>query len=310
MKNKTKQNKIDIYENTKCNLCGSDKFKVIIKPSKKVDDPSKIISASGGVMGTQQIVRCSHCGLAYVNPRIKSNIVVNAYSEANDSLYASQAEGRINTFKESLKFIEKYHPKKGKILDIGAASGFFLKVAKDAGWETSGVEPSKWSSSYANNNYKVKVKQGTLSEAKFKSNYFDVITMWDVLEHVPDPTLELKEVYRILKPGGMLVINYPDFGTPMAKIAGSKWWFLLSVHLFYFDSKSLTKLLQKTGFNGATFKSYWQSLSLGHLAKMLGLYSKQISSLTQNIFNILKINNLKIKYYASQTNVVAFKSKA
>lgn len=301
-----KKNK-KFYETIKCNICGSDSYDIVVKPSKKIIDPTKIISASGGIMGTQQIVKCKSCGLCYVNPRIKSNIVINSYSEADDSLYASQAEGRTNTFKESLKFIEKYHHTKGRILDIGAAAGFFLKVAKDAGWETCGVEPSKWSSSYANKNYHVNVEQGTLSEAKFKNNYFDVITIWDVLEHVSDPTQELKEIYRILKPGGMLVINYPDFGTPMAKIAGSKWWFLLSVHLFYFDQKSIRNLLLKQGFINPFFKAYWQSLSLGHLSKMLGLYSKQLSLLVEKTFTTLKLNNLKIKYYASQTNVIAWK---
>lgn len=302
-------NQTNFYETVMCNLCGSPEYEIIIKPTKAVDDPTKIISASGGIMGTQQVVRCKKCGLCYVNPRIKSDTVVSSYTEADDSLYASQAEGRINTFKESLKFIEKYYPSKGKILDIGAAAGFFLKTAKDANWETYGVEPSKWSANFANTNYNVNVKQGTLSDTKFESNFFDVITMWDVLEHVPDPTKELTEVFRILKPGGMLVINYPDFETFIAKLFGSKWWFLLSVHLYYFGKNSMTKILQKCGFAKPDFHPYWQSLSLGHLAKMLSLYNKGISNLSAKLFDILHLSDLKIKYYASQTNVISWKPK-
>lgn len=298
-----------LFEKINCVVCGSDKYKIIIKPNKKVDDPTKIISASGGVMGTQQVVKCPSCGLSYVNPRIISKKVINSYSEADDSLYASQAEGRINTFKESLNFIEKYSPKKGKILDVGAAAGFFLKVAKNSGWTTHGVEPSKWSVNFANKNYKVNVFQGVLKDAKFKDNFFDVVTMWDVLEHVPNPTEELNEIYRVLKPGGLLVINYPDFGTPLAKLAGAKWWFLLSVHLFYFDKSSMTKILSKCGFVNPKFTSYWQSLSLGHLAKMIGLYSKPLSNMCETFFGFLRINNLKVKYYASQTNVIVWKPK-
>lgn len=297
------------YENINCNNCGSKKYEVIIKPVKKVSVPGKIISASGGIMGTQQIVRCKSCGLCYVNPRIKPKIVVSSYSEADDSLYASQAEGRINTFKESLKLVEKYKPRKGRILDIGAAAGFFLKVAKDSGWKTYGVEPSKWSVKFANKNYHVNEIQGVLSEMKFKDNFFDVVTMWDVLEHVPDPTADLKEVFRILRPGGMLIINYPDFGTPLAKMAGSKWWFLLSVHLFYFDKNSIGKIIKKCGFENPEFRPYWQSLSLGHLAKMLALYSKTVSKLAGNIFEMFRLKNFKIKYYASQTNVIVWKPK-
>ncbi len=300
----------DIYQKIKCNICGSERYEVLIKPEKKMIDPGKILSASGGVMGTQRVVRCKECGLAYVNPRVKPGLVVKSYSEADDSLYASQAEVRMSTFEDSLSFVEKYSPKKGRILDVGAAAGFFLKVAKDKGWKVWGVEPSKWSAKFANENYKVNVKQGVLEEAKFSDNFFDVVTMWDVLEHVPDPTAELREIYRILKPGGLLVINYPDFGTSMAQLAGSKWWFLLSVHLFYFDRNSLTKLLKKTSFSNIKFKPYWQALSLGHLAKMVALYNKPISNFLGKVFGLLGLDKLKVKYYASQTNVVCFKEKA
>lgn len=299
----------NLWETISCNICGSDKYEVIIEPTREVKDPGRIISASGGVMGTQRVVRCKSCGLCYVNPRIKPSKVIEAYSNADDSLYASQAEARMTTFRESLRLVNRYYPKRGRILDVGAAAGFFLKVAKDDGWETYGVEPSKWSVEFANGNYKVNEKQGVLGEVKFKSGFFDVVTMWDVLEHVPDPAADLREVYRILKPGGMLVINYPDFGTPLSRLAGKKWWFLLSVHLFYFDRVSMGKILAKSGFTNPIFKPYWQSLSLGHLAKMLGLYSKPVSRVAETVFKILRMSSLKIKYYASQTNVIVWKPK-
>lgn len=299
-----------IYEEVACNICGSRRYKIKYRPARGVKDYRKIISASGGIRGTQQIVQCENCGLIYVNPRIRPGLVVSAYANADDSLYATQAEARIDTFKAALRLIEKYTGfKTGRILDVGAAAGFFLKAAKDGGWETYGVEPSRWSVDFGNENYDVNIKKGTLDNIKFKEEFFDVVTMWDVLEHVPNPKATLKEVYRILKPGGCLIVNYPDIGTPLAQIMGSRWWFLLSVHLFYFDKSSITNLLKRSGFVNPIFRPHWQSLSLGHLAKMASLYSKFASSFLQKIFSLTHLNNFGVKYYASQTNVIAKKPK-
>lgn len=300
--------KSGIYEEVVCNICGSRRYRIKYRPTREVKDYRQIISASGGVRGTQRIVQCEECGLIYVNPRIRPELVISAYTGADDSLYASQAETRINTFRDALRLVEKYTGlKTGRILDVGAAAGFFLKVAKDHGWETYGVEPSKWSVDFGNRNYDVNIKRGTLDNVKFRERFFDVVTMWDVLEHVPDPQPTLKEIYRVLKPGGYLVVNYPDIGTPLAKLMGSKWWFLLSVHLFYFDKNSMTKILEDAGFVDPIFKPHWQSLSLGYLAKMVSLYSKAASSFLRKVFSVLHLDNFDAKYYASQTNVIAKK---
>jgi len=299
----------DHYEHVKYNLCQGEDFAIRTKPRVRDFDPDKVFSASHGIMGTQQIVRCRRCGLMFVNPRIKSERVVNAYQDSEDELYVSQAEARIKTFQNSLRLVERYAPQRGKILDVGAAAGFFLKTAKDAGWETYGVEPSRWLAQWGNERYQVNIRPGVLRSAKFKPGFFEAVTMWDVLEHVPDPLSELLETNRILKNGGLLVINYPNIGSKMARLAGSRWWFLLSVHLFYFTQDTLRRYLERAGFKVIQSSRYWQKLELEHLIKMVGLYSRPLSKLGLKIAAALRMNRWKIPYYASQANVVAIKVK-
>lgn len=297
------------FENINCNLCGANDYTVKYLPDNKGYFPKQIFSASGSIMGTQQIVRCNKCKLIYVQPRIEGQFITEAYKESTDELYVSQAKSREKTFRSYLQLVNKYAPAKGKILDIGAAAGFFLKVARDEGWDICGLELSRWLCDYGNDNFNLNIKNGLLKDIHYPSNHFDVITMWDVLEHMPDPLSELREINRILKPDGILIINYPDIGTALAKISGKKWWFLLSGHLYYFDRNSISKLLKKCGFEVIKSKMHFQSMELGHLAKMLALYNKTASVMFTKIFESLNLSAIELKYYASQTNVISRKNK-
>ncbi len=296
-----------IFTNVKCNLCGADDYIVMYKATKTEYDPSVVISAAGGIIGTQQIVKCKHCGLIYVEPRLESEFVINSYKNSTDELYVSQTTAREKTFHHYLNIVEQYSPKKGRILDVGTASGNFLKIAKENGWEVAGVELSNWLAEYGNKRYDVNIFAGTLIEARYPDNYFDVVTIWDMLEHSTNPLAELKEVNRILKKDGILIINYPDIGTPMAKVAGKHWWFLLSNHLYYFNSTTIRKMLEKNNFLVLRTKMHFQSLELGYLVKMLSIYNKTIANILSKIIYILRLNSLLVKYYASQTNIISRK---
>jgi 2-polyprenyl-3-methyl-5-hydroxy-6-metoxy-1,4-benzoquinol methylase len=297
----------ECLENVPCNLCGSLDYAVMYQPAKERYNPEEVFSASGGVRGTQTIVKCHNCGLVYVNPRVKPEIVVSAYTGAVDELYVSQEEGRLKTFAQALHLVEKYAPLKGNILDVGCAAGFFLNVAQQNDWKVTGVEPSRWLSEWGREKFAIDIKTGVLKEASFPDEFFDVVTMWDVLEHTPDPMSELAEVNRILKRDGILLINFPNVGSKLARIAGSKWWFFLSVHLYHFTPQTISVMLQKNQFEVVNIRRHYQTLSLEHLIKMMGLYSRGLSNLGLKICSLLRINNWQIPYYASQANVVAKK---
>lgn len=303
-----KQNNLsdtDIFETIKCNLCGSEEYKVLIEPKITDFDPGEVLTASKGVRGTQRIVQCLECGLAYVNPRINAGIIADSYKDSVDEVYIQGAAGRAHTFRQCVKKINRWRKPPGRLLDIGCAAGFFVHEAAGQGWDAVGIEPSKWLVDWGKKNLKEKLYNGTLRQGNFKDREFDVLTMWDVLEHVSDPLKELEECRRILKKDGMLVINYPDFGSLLARMAGSRWWFLLSNHLYYFTPATMKKYLEKAGFEVKSFSMHWQTLPLGYLTKIFSIYSKGLSRFSERVLRALRMDRIPIPYYAAQTNVIA-----
>lgn len=294
-------------EHAACNICGSTDYRVLIEPTVTEFDPAEVLTASKGVRGTQTIVRCGECGLTYVNPRIETSLVAESYRLAEDDVYTRGAAGRTHTFRQCVRKISRWKKPPGKLLDIGCAAGFFVAEARKFGWDAAGIEPSEYLVDWGREHLGENLVKGTLKQGDFKDGKFDILTMWDVLEHVTDPLGELTECFRICKPGGMLIINYPDFGSLLARIAGKRWWFLLSNHLYYFTPDTMKKILEKAGFEVLKFSMHWQTLPLGYLSEIAGMYSKTLSRAGGRILKTLKMENIPIPYYAAQTNVVAVK---
>ncbi len=318
-------------EHVKCDLCGEDDYTVVHESVKQEEIPGAEVPAgetagesagepsAGGFsekyraasteLATEQVVRCHRCGLVYINPRLPAGSIVGGYEQAVDEAYVSQGEARMATFAHGLKMVEEYVPGRGRILDVGAAAGFFLKVAKDAGWEAYGVEPSKWLADYSRREFGLDIKAGTLRDAAFPDGYFDAVTMWDVLEHTPSPAAELDEVYRILKPGGILVVNFPDFGSVWARVFGRRWWWLLSVHLYYFTPDTLKRMLAQHGFETLKVRPHFQRLKLGYLVYRFKVYSGLVYKVGDVLVRTLRMSNVQIPYNASQTNLIARKAE-
>ena len=155
--------------------------------------------------------------------------------------------------------------------------------------------------------YSIDINPGTLFDQKFKTGTFDVVTLWDVIEHTTEPDKVLKECNKILKKKRLLVINYPDFGSWMAKGTGRKWVFLLSVHLYYFTPDTIKKMLEKCGFTIVKVKPHFQKLEIGYLFFRMGAYSKLLSTMGVKLTNMLHMNKWKIPYWLGQTFVAARK---
>lgn len=141
--------------------------------------------------------------------------------------------------KNKLNLINSLQPEKGSILDIGAGTGDFLSVAKNNGWKTVGVEPSEKAKAIAKKKGVSFVEQ----TSKLDNQSFDVISMWHVLEHVPNLENQIKELKRLLKPNGTLIIAVPNFKSFDAKHYGKFWAaYDVPIHFWHF-SKSAIKIL-------------------------------------------------------------------
>lgn len=177
---------------------------------------------------------------------------LSKYYESED--YISHTDGKRSLFekayhfiknialKNKLSLINKLQDKKGSLLDIGAGTGDFLLVAKNNGWDTIGVEPSEKARSIANRKG-IELKQETLD---FESHSFDIITMWHVLEHVPNLDSQIKELKRLLKPNGSIIIAVPNFKSYDANHY-QEFWAAYDVprHLWHFSKTAIQKLFQK-----------------------------------------------------------------
>ncbi len=144
-----------------------------------------------------------------------------------------------------LKLINSLQINKGKILDIGAGTGDFLSVAKNDGWKIVGVEPSEKAKSIAKN----KGISFVADTIELEDYSFDVITMWHVLEHVPDLEKQIFELKRLLKPSGTLIIAVPNFKSFDAKHYGEYWAaYDVPIHFWHFSKKSIEMIFRKENF--------------------------------------------------------------
>lgn len=153
------------------------------------------------------------------------------------------------TFHTYLNKIEKYCSDKGSLLDVGAATGTFLLAAQSRGWLVRGVEISGYGAQQGQKKG-LDVRLGTLDTIAFEPSSFNVITLWDVLEHVPDPAQTLKQIHALLKPGGLLVMNLPDAGSWFAHAAGRFWPLIVPPeHVCLFNLNNLERLLSRHQFS-------------------------------------------------------------
>jgi SAM-dependent methyltransferase len=221
-------------EYVKCGLCGADDTELVT-----IEDSFKI-------------VECKRCGLVYLNPRPKEEDLSEFYDDffLTDEVSVSQWTRLMSkVYEETKKNIERKYSS-GKLLDMGCGLGLFLKLWDLKKWELYGIDISKKAVEYAKSKG-LDVKGGSLEKTNFSNGYFDVITMFYVLEHLPNPLKVLREARRILKEDGLLVIRVPQ------SISAERFLRFFGVrrnlfhppmHLYDFSTKILKEFLLKAGF--------------------------------------------------------------
>lgn len=189
------------------------------------------------------ITKCVKCGLV----RTEGTPLMDYEKYHRDEDYEKFGKMFRNIFLLRYRLIKKFVKGKGAVLDIGASTGGFLEHFKDDSWEVWGVEPSK--SGDLARKKGIKIIKETFEKAKLPRNYFDVVILNHTLEHVTNPVLFLKKAKEVLKSGGVLFIDVPNFGGLSSKTFGKHWRYLTpNEHLFHFTPKTLTKVVQASGF--------------------------------------------------------------
>ena len=298
-------------EDVPCAVCGSDAF-VVVVPARR--DPSRpidlqtVFRSSGDEPLQDQMVRCTSCGLHYVRPRLKWELILEGYRGGADENFVSQVAFRERTFRKCLDRIEKTaRPPGRRVLDVGAAGGSFLAMARERGYEPYGCEPSTWMCSFARERYGLELHPGTIFDMPVEAGSIDLLTLWDVIEHTPDPKAVLARAHELLTPEGVLVMSWPDYASLAARGLGGKWPFLLTVHLYYFSPRTMTELLRRTGFRPLGYRPHLQTLELGYVAMRAAPYLGRLAGLVRGPVRALGLEHVPFSYWVGQTMVVAKK---
>jgi len=222
-----------------CPLCASEDLETYS------DDEDRKLAASDLGSSRQnvshgKILRCRACRFGFRQSRPADDELSALYRKLDPKVYEKESQGRLNTAQRHLKIVQRYVTG-GRLLDVGCASGGFLSCAADAGWTVVGVEPAEVLCARAEEMLRGRgeVLCLTLQQANLPLSSFDALTLWDVLEHVPDPRAFLKHCASLLKPGGYLFANVPDLDSLQARLLRERWPLLLAEHLNYFNRRSL-----------------------------------------------------------------------
>jgi len=227
-----------------CPLCSADDSRRILR----VDE----LSLGRRSSVSWPIVRCRACGLIRVDPQPVMQTSREIYEgDAYGFVRSSQADdfggNGIPHAKRVLAELESFGGG-GRLLDVGCATGDFLVTARELGWQPVGVELSGHAAAVARRPG-LDVRVGTLAEANFAPSSFDAVTMLDVIEHLSDPLAELRQVHRVLRPGGILCVETPNWDSVYRRLLGRRWAALQPrLHLLYFDRRTASEMLRRAGF--------------------------------------------------------------
>ncbi len=235
----------------------------------------------------RRIVRCRNDNLVMVNPQLTVPEIHHLYNDR----YFESPEFRGNTcigywayiderpllleyFRRKIALLKTYLSQ-GKLLEIGCGHGFFLEAARNSPFETLGIDISAYAVEYAQKQ-RLPARLVDLEKAHFPPQSFDAVVAFQLIEHIPNPLKFMREVNRILKPSGVVLLATPNEGGYLRKIMGRHWLsYRHAEHLFFFSPKTLGELLSKSGFSSTEFlKDETRFYPLRHLLGGVKYYFK------------------------------------
>lgn len=237
--------------------------------------------------GPFSVVGCTDCGLVYVTPRLAPGALIESvYNEGYWSSDAAKDRGYsdyradeplyIKTYERRRAVIDRHFDQPGRVLDVGCAAGYFLSVMQKDGWDVRGLEPSEAIRARAVERLgtlpdgRPRVQAGLLGQAELEEGSFDLVTFWDVIEHIPDVRAALRTARSLLAPGGKLLIETQNVDSRAAKLLGPKWQhYKHAEHIYHFNPATLRRLMGESGFEilENTPKLGGKYVSLGFVAE-------------------------------------------
>ena len=259
---------------------------------------------------------CDKCSFLFFNPQPSDEVLAQIYdadyflSCDSDRPAESRTELKKGTAELYLDTLKKYAgPLTGRLLEIGCGQGEFLTLAREAGFEVTGVEFSMDAVERANKKLGDKcVRCGTLEEQKFQDYAFDVIVLFDVIEHVRRPLETLHEIKRLIKPDGVIFLVTPSLDSWSASLMKNEWVEFKIEHLSYFNTRTMELALHKAGFADTEISPNYKVLRMDYInshfqAHPVPIYTQAVAGLNAALPRFLR--RKKFKVVASGMNVLA-----
>lgn len=239
--NRVKRGVQDMLHEVACNCCSTESFTVVF---------------DAGEAQVHRIVRCNRCGLLYSSPRGGALETCNPdspSSEGKDNWWVAPRMAKeklqVRDYNQTREFLNKLYPGRGRLLEIGSGFGHLLARFRDDGWEVHGIDPYPDACRIARETFSVDARCEFFQNASLEDNSFDVVLMNHVIEHLDDPLGALRQCYRILKPGGCLLMETPRYDSLMFRLLGRRERSIsCDDHLYFFTVQSLRSLYEKAGF--------------------------------------------------------------
>jgi SAM-dependent methyltransferase len=258
-----------------CCACGTGRLAPHLRTGSTGADEGFAPSTTAFGRALGDIWRCAECGHMQLEPMPSDVVLGEVYGAAADDEYVSEERGQRETAARVLQVVER-HVRQARLLDLGCWVGFLLAEARDRGWDVVGVEPSQWAVEQARARG-LDVRQGQIEDVDLDGG-FAAVVMGDVVEHLPEPAATLDRVARLLAPGGVLVLMLPDAGSRVARLLGARWWSVVPTHVQYFTRGSLTRLLQRTGWEVLAVRTAPKAFTVGYYVGRLGGYSPAVEA--------------------------------
>jgi SAM-dependent methyltransferase len=286
--------------NPQCPVCASTQTELYLDGDDN-EISLQSVGSSRTLLSHGRILRCKSCGLAYRSFRPQNEELASLYRAADDSRYEAEMPNRWRTAKRHHKIIETHVPGIGSLLDVGCASGAFLCLMRDAGWDVQGVEPSESQFQRATKllGGGSHIQQCVLQDASLVRD-FDLVTLWDVLEHVTEPVRFLQLAASHLKGGGHLILNVPRVDSRGARLLGSRWPLLLAEHLNYFTIPSLRICGESAGLRLMQTGQRPSSFSLGYVFYRAGQHKIPGSTLLNHVVSKANTSQLSIPVWLGE----------
>ncbi|MBC8182067.1 class I SAM-dependent methyltransferase [candidate division KSB1 bacterium] len=230
----------EVFENIKCIVCNNkDVDKFSIKYEK--DDCSVVV--------------CHVCNFFFIPPFYRKKIDYTNYKSKEVAQAVKEADVWVKIQRNKLRYqlIHRYK-KGGSVYDVGVGFGHFILTGKQLGHEVYGVELSKANVDFVRNDLNLDVEYKNFLDVSEDKKY-DIVTLWDVLEHIDAGDKIIEKASRIIKDGGFLFLQIPQIDSFFAKLFNGTWWAMGLDHVNYFSKKTIKQLLSKYGFRTRKIKS-------------------------------------------------------